>query len=116
MCLPWVILYVQRWLAAPVQMPDGTLVRRDRGTPQGSAVAASGEAGPARRAHPGRHGPAHRPEPSPRYTPFSQGTARLRTSARISADYRLPVTGSIGLVMPGARRGARCCRNMERFN
>ena len=36
--LPWVILYVQRWLAAPVQMPDGTLVRRDRGTPQGSAV------------------------------------------------------------------------------
>ncbi len=36
--LPWVILYVKRWLAAPVQMPDGTLVRRDRGTPQGSAV------------------------------------------------------------------------------
>jgi RNA-directed DNA polymerase len=36
--LPWVILYVRRWLAAPVQMPDGTLVRRDRGTPQGSAV------------------------------------------------------------------------------
>jgi RNA-directed DNA polymerase len=36
--LPWVILYVQRWLAAAVQMPDGTLVRRDRGTPQGSAV------------------------------------------------------------------------------
>lgn len=36
--LPWVILYVQRWLAAPVQMPDGTLERRDRGTPQGSPV------------------------------------------------------------------------------
>jgi RNA-directed DNA polymerase len=36
--LPWVILYVRRWLAAPVQMPDGTLTRRDRGTPQGSAV------------------------------------------------------------------------------
>ncbi|HEX5303231.1 MAG TPA: group II intron reverse transcriptase/maturase [Streptosporangiaceae bacterium] len=36
--LPWVILYVRRWLAAPVQMPDGSLVRRDRGTPQGSAV------------------------------------------------------------------------------
>jgi RNA-directed DNA polymerase len=36
--LPWVILYVRRWLAAAVQMPDGTLVRRDRGTPQGSAV------------------------------------------------------------------------------
>lgn len=36
--LPWVILYVQRWLAAPVKMPDGTLVQRDRGTAQGSAV------------------------------------------------------------------------------
>jgi group II intron reverse transcriptase/maturase len=36
--LPWVILYVKRWLAAPIQMPDGTLAPRDRGTPQGSAV------------------------------------------------------------------------------
>ena len=36
--LPWVVLYVRRWLCAPVQMPDGTLVQRDRGTPQGSAV------------------------------------------------------------------------------
>ena len=36
--LPWVVLYVKRWLAAPVQMPDGTLAQRDRGTPQGSAV------------------------------------------------------------------------------
>jgi RNA-directed DNA polymerase len=36
--LPWVILYVKRWLAAPVQMPGGTLAARDRGTPQGSAV------------------------------------------------------------------------------
>ena len=36
--LPWVILYVTRWLAAPVKMPDGTLADRDRGTPQGSAV------------------------------------------------------------------------------
>jgi RNA-directed DNA polymerase len=36
--LPWVILYVKRWLAAPVRMPGGTLAARDRGTPQGSAV------------------------------------------------------------------------------
>jgi RNA-directed DNA polymerase len=35
---PWVVLYVKRWLAAPVRMPDGTLMERDRGTPQGSAV------------------------------------------------------------------------------
>lgn len=36
--LPWVLLYVRRWLVAPVQRPDGTLVARDRGTPQGSAI------------------------------------------------------------------------------
>jgi RNA-directed DNA polymerase len=36
--VPWVELYVRRWLAAPTQLPDGTLQQRDRGTPQGSAV------------------------------------------------------------------------------
>ena len=35
--LPWVVLYVRRWLAAPLALPDGTLRQRDRGTPQGSA-------------------------------------------------------------------------------
>ena len=35
---PWVQLYVKRWLAAPLQLPDGTVHQRDRGTPQGSAV------------------------------------------------------------------------------
>ena len=35
---PWVVLYVTRWLQAPLQLPDGTLQQRDRGTPQGSAV------------------------------------------------------------------------------
>jgi group II intron reverse transcriptase/maturase len=35
---PWVILYVKRWLAAPLQRSDGSQVERDRGTPQGSAV------------------------------------------------------------------------------
>ena len=34
----WILLYVQRWLTAPLQRPDGTLVARDRGTPQGSAI------------------------------------------------------------------------------
>jgi RNA-directed DNA polymerase len=34
----WVLLYVKRWLAAPLQFPDGTVVERDKGTPQGSAV------------------------------------------------------------------------------
>ena len=36
--LPWVVLYVKRWLQAPLQLPDGTLQPRDRGTPQGSSV------------------------------------------------------------------------------
>ncbi len=34
----WVVLYVKRWLAVPLRLPDGTLVERDRGTPQGSAI------------------------------------------------------------------------------
>lgn len=34
----WVLLYVKRWLQAPRQHADGTLVVRDRGTPQGSAI------------------------------------------------------------------------------
>lgn len=36
--VPWVVLYVKRWLAAPLQLPDGSLQVRGRGTPQGSAV------------------------------------------------------------------------------
>jgi RNA-directed DNA polymerase len=36
--LPWVVLYVKRWLYAPVQRADGSLQVRDRGTPQGSAI------------------------------------------------------------------------------
>jgi RNA-directed DNA polymerase len=34
----WVVLYVKRWLTAPIRLPDGTLAVRDRGTPQGSAI------------------------------------------------------------------------------
>jgi RNA-directed DNA polymerase len=34
----WVLLYVERWLKAPLQKEDGTVVQRDRGTPQGSAI------------------------------------------------------------------------------
>jgi RNA-directed DNA polymerase len=34
----WIVLYVKRWLAAPMQLPDGSLQERDRGTPQGSAI------------------------------------------------------------------------------
>ena len=34
----WILLYVTRWLQAPIQQPDGTLIARNRGTPQGSAI------------------------------------------------------------------------------
>ena len=34
----WVVMYVERWLKAPMQKPDGTLVARVKGTPQGSPI------------------------------------------------------------------------------
>lgn len=34
----WVRLYIERWLKAPMQMADGTLVARTKGTPQGGVV------------------------------------------------------------------------------
>jgi len=34
----WVLLYVERWLKAPMMLDDGTLVARDRGTPQGGVI------------------------------------------------------------------------------
>ncbi len=35
---PWMILYIQRWLTAPFQMPDGSIEARTRGTPQGGVI------------------------------------------------------------------------------
>ena len=34
----WALLYIERWLRAPVCMPDGTLVERTQGTPQGAVI------------------------------------------------------------------------------
>lgn len=34
----WVVLYIERWLKAPVQLEDGTLVNREKGTPQGGVI------------------------------------------------------------------------------
>jgi RNA-directed DNA polymerase len=36
--LRWILLYLERWLKAPLQLEDGTLRPRDRGSPQGSAI------------------------------------------------------------------------------
>ena len=35
---PWILLYVERWLKAPVQRKDGSLEVRLKGTPQGSVI------------------------------------------------------------------------------
>src|SRR5271154_888849 len=35
---PWMLLYIERWLKAPVEAEDGTLLARDRGTPQGGVA------------------------------------------------------------------------------
>lgn len=35
---PWILLYIKRWLTAPVQMEDGSVVTRDCGTPQGGVI------------------------------------------------------------------------------
>jgi group II intron reverse transcriptase/maturase len=34
----WVLLYVERWLKAPAQLEDGSLIHRDKGTPQGGVI------------------------------------------------------------------------------
>jgi RNA-directed DNA polymerase len=34
----WVMLYVERWLKAPMLMPDGILAPRTKGTPQGGPI------------------------------------------------------------------------------
>jgi RNA-directed DNA polymerase len=35
---PWILLYVERWLKAPVQRADGSLEERTKGSPQGSVI------------------------------------------------------------------------------
>ena len=37
----WILLYISRWLKAPMQMPDGTVIAREKGTPQGGLCAAA---------------------------------------------------------------------------
>lgn len=36
--IKWVMLYIERWLKAPLQLEDGTLVERTKGTPQGGVI------------------------------------------------------------------------------
>lgn len=34
----WILLYIERWLSVPMQMEDGSLVSRGKGTPQGGVI------------------------------------------------------------------------------
>lgn len=34
----WLLLYIDRWLKAPMRLPDGTLKERTKGTPQGGVI------------------------------------------------------------------------------
>lgn len=34
----WILLYIERWLKAPAQLEKGTLINRDKGTPQGGVA------------------------------------------------------------------------------
>lgn len=34
----WIVLYIERWLKAPAQDSDGTLTKREKGTPQGGVI------------------------------------------------------------------------------
>ena len=34
----WVVMYIERWLKAPIQKADGSLEKREKGTPQGGVI------------------------------------------------------------------------------
>jgi len=34
----WALLYIERWLIAPMMQEDGTMIERNRGTPQGGVI------------------------------------------------------------------------------
>jgi RNA-directed DNA polymerase len=34
----WMLLYIERWLRAPAQLEDGSLIKREKGTPQGGVI------------------------------------------------------------------------------
>ncbi len=36
--MKWVVLYIERWLQAPMEYPDGRVEERGRGTPQGGVI------------------------------------------------------------------------------
>ena len=35
---PWVLLYIERWLKAPLQRQDGSLQEWTKGSPQGAVI------------------------------------------------------------------------------
>ena len=35
---PWILMYVERWLKVAIRLPDGSVLERDKGTPQGGVI------------------------------------------------------------------------------
>src|SRR5215472_9137572 len=56
--LKWLLLYVRRWLEAPLQREDGTLVARGQGSPQGSAISPTADQPHLPDLPPARHYPS----------------------------------------------------------
>ena len=96
---PWVLLYIERWLKAPVQMEDGSVVPRTAGTPQGGVD----------QPHPGQSVPALRVR-------HVDGAERFRTSRSSGTRTMRFVTaraprrrGHSGVRLPTALRPASWC-------
>jgi hypothetical protein len=75
----WVLLYIERWLKAPMSMPDGTLVAREKGTPQGGLCAAA------------HNPPWGVPVQVPRDTPSSERTPAIRNALTRRRRRRSPI-------------------------
>lgn len=107
----WVVLYVKRWLKAPLALPDGTLRERDRGTPQGSAVS------PVLAnlfLHYAFDSWMEREFPSVMFERYADDAVRheaLFDRVEMEGLHRRPVAA--GRVKLGAARGGRCRRGWE---
>ncbi len=105
----WIVLYVERWLKAPLQREDGSLVERDRGTPQGSAISPllASSSTPAASAKPGSFGPrsllAWRSAGSPS-TSARPASCTARTPTGRAPPSTSRSTSSATRSVPGCRR------------
>src|SRR5215472_6393542 len=75
--LKWLLLYVRRWLEAPLQREDGTLVARGQGSPQGSAISPTADQPHLPDLPPARHYPRWFRPPRPSVLRLPSLSSRL---------------------------------------